>query len=609
MLIDEALPEYDVNLVRSVSVDADARTTFDAIEDAEIGEDAILRGIGWLRRLPERALAYFEDTPPEPEDPSFRTIGELFDREGLVRLGRERPRELLVGAVGRFWDPTDLGLQSFEPEAFEGIDEPGMAKGVVDITVHPRGDERCLLVLEARARGLDEESRQALTRYGSFVKPAAALVARRALEVVKARAEAGPDAEPQQRQVPEPTPAQVAAATGQLPTLDDVDVEGRRVLLRLDADDTVGASKGPALRPAADTVRTLLNRDAGVVVLAHRQARDGSVPDLEPVADDLAELLDHDVTYTPHIGDDPAQGAAAKVRPGEILLLGNVLAADGETDDADPEVHAQRPWVQGLAQAVDLYVNDAFPVAHERRASLVGFPELLPSVAGPNLVREIDAVERFSRLDEPRVLALGGDELSASLDVVAHQLTADDADQVLAGGLLGLLFLEADGFDTGEGTRSVIEDHGGRQLLRRARTVLDDHREAIRLPSDVGVERSGERLDVPVDGLPARGRIKDVGPDTTNEFADRIRGAEAALVHGPMGVTEQPPFDRGTHGLLAGAADARGYTVVAGGTTLAALATEHVDGDGFDHTSQASASLLACLAGDRLPAVEVLYPS
>lgn len=107
MLVDDLLSDSDVHLVRSVLVDTDAETAFEAIEEPSIREDPLLRGVAWIRSLPTRALSFFEGAPPDPQESAWDTIGDLFDANGGLRLGEDPGRELVLGALGKFWDPRE----------------------------------------------------------------------------------------------------------------------------------------------------------------------------------------------------------------------------------------------------------------------------------------------------------------------------------------------------------------------------------------------------------------------------------------------------------------------------------------------------------------------
>jgi len=602
MLNDRFLPDDDVRLVRSVAVDAPADEVYEAIRPAQIGDDQLLAAATWLRELPQMALSFLQSGDREPIAPDT-TVGDLLDHPACVPLAEDAGREIVVGAVGRFWNPLEL-VEGLTPEEFRA-DMGSGAKGVVSLSIHERHGDNGLLVLEARARGLNETGRQRLTRWTGFVKPVLGLLARRVLDVIRTDAEDGRSA-----RVPTPTPTEVEAASGLLATIDDAELTDRRVLLRVDVNEPVedGRIVGrDRLQAAADTIQTLLDRGAGVVVLAH-QGRPGREDflDLGQHAAILDETLAVPVDHVEAIDDDRAREAAGSVAPGEVLLLGNVRRAEGEMSDISPGGHARRDWVQALASRVDVFVNEAFSACHRSHASLVGFPELLPALAGPGLLAELEALERVGRQDEPRVAVLGGAKPGASLDAMAYQLARDRVDEVLVGGLLAASFLEADGVNTGQGTRALLEEHGYREHGRQARSLLDTYGDRIRLPTDVAVHRNGDRFEVPVDELPARGRIRDIGKDTADSFADHANDAGTLLVHGPMGVYEETPYDRGTHRVFSAAGKAEAYSVIGGGHTVQAMTQLGVPRERFDHVSLAGGALLSALAGEDLPAVEAL---
>lgn len=610
MLSHDYLPEDDVRLVRSVTVDASPEATYQAIAPATIGDDQLLAVTTWLSELPERALSFFQRQEADTL-PAETTIGDLIERHDVVPLAQAPGRELLVGALGRFWNPIEV-LEDVDPHRFRTYDEPGSARGVVSFSLHERHADHCLLVLEARAKATDASARQRLTRWARFVRPVVGLFARRVLDVIKAQAEAQADGGPAPA-LPDPTSAAIATASGAMVTLDDVDVTDRRVLLRVDVNEPVqeGLLTGRRrLQAAASTISTLLDEDAGVAVLAH-QGRPGreDFTDLAQHAEILAELVDHPIRHVEAVEDPEATRALQALQPGEGLVLGNVRGAEGEVEDVDPALHARRGWVKALAEHADLYVNDAFPACHRSHASIVGLPRLLPAVAGPRLVAELEVLDRVGEQAQPRVAVLGGAKPGKTLAAIAHQLARERVDEVLVGGLLAAAFLEADGVDTGQGTRAVLAEHGYREHARQASALLDTYRSRIQLPTDVAIHREGDRLELPVEELPAPGRILDIGPATANSFADRVTGAGTVLVHGPLGVYEDTPFGQGTRRVFAAASKGSGYAVIGGGHTVHAMSELGVDERGFDHVSLAGGALLASLAGEKLPGVEALRAS
>lgn len=589
MLADQHLPRYDAHDAQFAIVHAPAKATYRAIQETRLTDDRL------LDQLP-RLTSLLDTDPPEPE-----TLGQLIDALPIFRLDEEPPHELVLGAIANLRNPAKPLRTDIPQERFSTFHEPHHAKLTFSISAHPRGDDTTILSMETRARATRPQGRTQLAWTMRLTKPPRSLIANRILSAIRDHAEG---------KAPKQEPLDLDAATGQIPTLDDTDPNERFTLLRVDINSplTDGNIRNHArLRHAARTLQTLQEKDARIAVIAH-QGRPGSDDfiRLEEHAQILDEHTPAPVHYAPHIDDEEALEAFQNTAPGEATVLENVRFAEGETDDVTPQEHAQRGWVQRLAKQGELYVNDAFPVAHRPHASITAFPEHLPSVAGPLLARELDVLDGIEGKPEPRVMALGGAKIKTSLDVAAHQLSNGHLDKLLVGGLLGSLFLEADGIDTGQGTRSILEEQAAEELLPKARSTLEGNEERLVLPSDVAVREGEKRLEVPVSDLPANGSAMDIGSRTSNRFADEIAHAGTVLVHGPMGVYEEPMFSRGTAQVLAAAAKGEAYSVVGGGHTVGALEESGVDPDAFDHVSLAGGALLAHLAGNKLPGVEAL---
>jgi phosphoglycerate kinase len=245
-----------------------------------------------------------------------------------------------------------------------------------------------------------------------------------------------------------------------------------------------------------------------------------------------------------------------------------------------------------------LYVNDAFGVSHRAHASIVGVPKLLPSYAGLLLSEEVDTLSRLLE-DPPRpfVLVLGGAKLADKLGVVRSFL--DRADKILIGGGMCFTFLKARGFEVGKSL--VDEDH----LSEVAKLV---HSDKILLPSDVIAASSPDEQEgsiVPVDAIPGDQMGLDIGPDTAAAFAAEVTRAGSLFWNGPLGVFENPAFERGTRALAGAAAECEGYTVTGGGDTAAALAHFGLDGR-MDFMSTGGGASLEFLEGKTLPGIKAL---
>lgn len=397
-------------------------------------------------------------------------------------------------------------------------------------------------------------------------------------------------------------------------TLDDLEWNERRALARIDINTPIegGRIAGDArLRESSRTLQELIDRGAGVIVLAH-QGRPGK-PDftsLEQHAEVLGGVLGTEVAFVPHIDDDEALTAASKVSPGEVLVLDNVRRAKGETEQVPAEVHAERKWVRRLAGEAEAFVLDAFSAAHRSHASLVGFPLLLPSAVGPLMGAELDALSKVTSDDGgERVLVLGGAKVEDSLKVLNHHLEGGLVDTALVGGLVGELFLQARGHKLGPATEAVLEKNGATAFLSLAEALVEKYDAQVLGPIDVAADVGGEREDLFVEALPAAHKLLDIGPETAATFVKAIRAADTVVMNGPMGAYEQEPFAHGTREVLEACKASDAFTLLGGGHTVTALEHFGMTFDDFGHVSLAGGALITYLTGDPLPAVTALEES
>ena len=385
-------------------------------------------------------------------------------------------------------------------------------------------------------------------------------------------------------------------------SLDDLDVAGRRVLVRADlnvpiSDGAVGDDT--RVRAALPTLRALMERGARVIVVSHLgRPKGGPSPELSlaPVAARLGELLGQPVRLADAVVGPSVAVAVGALAPGEALLLENVRFEPGEEAN-DPAL------ARALASLADVYVNDAFGTAHRAHASTVGIAAHLPSCAGYLLRRESETLSAL--LDNPArpfVGILGGAKVSDKLAVAGNLLERLDA--LLLGGGMANTFLLAAGHAVGA---SLCEP----DLADEAAAILAKGRALgvpILLPTDVVVASSVAAESgqvVPVAEVPNDAMILDIGPATVAAFAERIAGAGTVFWNGPMGVAERPAFARGTLGVARAVAACDGFTVVGGGDSIAALAaTGLADAVGF--VSTGGGASLELLEGRSLPGIAAL---
>jgi len=397
-------------------------------------------------------------------------------------------------------------------------------------------------------------------------------------------------------------------------TLDDVDVSGKRVFVRVDINSPID----PATKRILDdsrirehteqTIKELVSKGAKVVVLAH-QGRKGD-PDftsLREHAEIMGRLLGKEVRFVDDIFGSKARAAIEALREGDVLLLENVRMWDGETKSASAEQHAKSELVQSLAPYVDVFVVDAFAAAHRAHASLVGFmPVAKHVVAGRVLERELRALARVrARPERPCVYVLGGAKAEDSAEISEAVLSQGIADYVLTGGLVANLFLAAKGYDLGEPNVKVLEEKGFLQLLPRFKDVLNRFSDRIVLPVDLAVDVGGKRREMGVEQLPTQHLIKDVGSRTLEEYEKLIAKARSLVMNGPMGVFEVEEFAIGTKRVFEAIAKSKAFSVIGGGHTIAAAAKFGYT-DKVSHVSTGGGALMEFLSKGTLPVIEEL---
>lgn len=398
----------------------------------------------------------------------------------------------------------------------------------------------------------------------------------------------------------------MSVAHAGLPGIDDLDVEGRRVIVRCDlnvplAGDSI--TDDLRIRAAVPTLQALLDRGALLAVCSHLDRPKGRVIEhlrLAPVGERLCQLLERDVTAVEDVvGEQAATACGSDVR---VVLLENLRFEPGEEDN-DPAFSDE------LASLGVAYVNDAFGASHRAHASIVGLPERLASAAGYLLQDEVDKLERLLRgAERPYVAVLGGAKVSDKLDVIGNLL--DRVDVICVGGAMAFTLLLAEGHQVG---RSLVEEDRVaevKQILQDARTkgiriLLPDDVVAAespdaRAPHDrVRLERIGDRMGV------------DIGPQSAARFAEAISAAKTVLWNGPMGIFEIDEYSEGTRAVATAIREATrsgAFTVAGGGDSAAALRKFGMI-DAVSHLSTGGGASLELLEGKELPGIAALRAS
>lgn len=390
-------------------------------------------------------------------------------------------------------------------------------------------------------------------------------------------------------------------------TLDDFDAGGQRVGLRLDINSPIdegGLVDDFRLRAHLETLNELTDEGAKVAILAHQgRPGDDSFHCLRPHADRLDDLIDADVSYVDSTFSSSACNHISTLGDGECVVLENTRFFSEEYMTFSADRAAKTYLVKKLAQELDAYVNDAFAASHRSQASLVGFPPVIASYAGRLVEEELDILGNIEKTRHPRAYFLAGAKVPDSLAVAESVLDTGLADVVLTAGLFGNFLLYADNTDLGDPSRAILEDFGVVGHLERAKTLLETYPEKIVTPIDFAIEHDGERVEIPIEELPADSPLFDVGETTIDEYTEILESVETVILNGPAGKVENSLFTRGTRGLYT-AATTTEYSIVGGGDTGAVL--RHLGINGFDHVSTGGGAAMRMLAGETLPAVEAL---
>ncbi|HEY8056124.1 MAG TPA: phosphoglycerate kinase [Terriglobales bacterium] len=371
------------------------------------------------------------------------------------------------------------------------------------------------------------------------------------------------------------------------------DLQGRLVLCRVDynipvdGEHVVDDTRIVATLP---TLHTLMHKQARIVLCSHLGRPKGK-PDarysLRPVAERLKELLDgHSVGFCPRTVGGEAEEMAARLEPGNLLLLENLRFQPGEEANDDG-------FARQLARLGEVYVNDAFGVAHRAHASTVGVVKYFPqAAAGLLMERELEYLGKILEAREhPFVVLLGGAKVSDKLPFLSH--LARRADRLLIGGGMAYTFLQAQGQPIGDSLVQLdqVEAVGKLLALKPGQFVL---------PVDHVLEDGAV-----VTTIPAHGKAMDIGPRTRELFARHIAPARILFWNGPMGVFERPPLDAGTLAVAQAVAACPGITVAGGGDSIAALNAAGLK-DKLSHISTGGGASLEFLSGDPLPGVAAL---
>lgn len=388
-------------------------------------------------------------------------------------------------------------------------------------------------------------------------------------------------------------------------TIRDIDVAGKKVLVRADFNVPLGGNNGfitddSRIQATLPTIKYLTERGARVILCSHLGRPKGKVVEklrLTIVARRLSQILGQKVIVANDGIGPEVDRAVAALEPGDVLLLENIrFHPQEEAND--------NGFAQTLARLADIYVNDAFGACHRSHASIVGITRYLPAVAGLLVEKEIKVLEGLlANPNHPFAELAGGAKVSDKIKALEN--TMDKVDCLLIGGGMAATFLKAKGYEVG---LSLVEndklDLAARLMQRAAEQKLP-----LILPVDVvaaaEVSAEAEYNVVAVEEIPPQWRIVDIGPKTIDSFSQELRRCQTIFWNGPMGVCEIAQFARGTQVIAKLLAGLKATTIIGGGST-AEIVTAMKLADKMTFVSTGGGASLRFLSGEKLPGVEAL---
>jgi len=389
-------------------------------------------------------------------------------------------------------------------------------------------------------------------------------------------------------------------------TVRDIDVVGKRVLLRVDLNvpfvpGTTIISDDSRIQAVMPTIRYLRKRGASIVLCSHLDRPKGKVVKemrLAPVANRLEALLGEPVIHVRDCVGPMVEEAAKELEPGQVLLLEN-LRFHPEEEKNDPE------FAKALASLAEVYVNDAFGVSHRTHVSIHAVTQYLPAVAGLQMERELKmlstALENPAR---PLGAVMGGAKVSDKIDVLKSMVRR--VNRLFIGGGMAATFFKAQGYEMGQ---SLVEPDSF-QLALEILCSAEGQGVTVLLPKDMVVAKAFAADATPetvaADQVPSDAYVMDIGPATIQAFSEGLRGCRTVLWNGPMGVFEWEAFSAGTRAVAEAIADLEGAITVVGGGSTAEAVEELGLTTGMNHVSMGGGASLEFMEGRELPGVVTL---
>jgi len=397
-------------------------------------------------------------------------------------------------------------------------------------------------------------------------------------------------------------------------TLDDYNFAGKTVLVRCDLNTPLDPKTGEFLEDRRiqshkETIQELSDKKARIVVMAHQgRAGESEFTTLEKHAQRMTQVYGIEVKYVDDIFGTYARNTIKNMRDGEVVLLENVRFYSEEELERPADVQATTYIVKKLAPLADAFVNDAFGTAHRSQPTTVGFTQVLPSLAGRVMEKEVRSLSAvLKNPKKPLVFVLGGAKVKDSINII-NKVLEGEVQYILTGGVLANIFLAAKDYRLGEPSIEFIRGKKVIDQIEVAKKILEKHEDKIILPVDLAIDEGGERVEIPVSELPQDYKIVDVGKETVKKYSDLICRAGTVFANGALGVYENKKFAYGTEEIIKAVAGCPGFSVIGGGDTVAAARDLNLE-DKITHVSTGGKASIDFLAGQKLAAIEALKAS
>jgi len=404
-----------------------------------------------------------------------------------------------------------------------------------------------------------------------------------------------------------------------IPIMDDVDLSRKKVLLRVDINVPIEPKSKEILnewriKRHALTVKELLDRNCSITIIAHQgRPGDEDFVSLEKHAKVLEKYISCSVNFIDDVLGEKAIKSIQAAKEGDVILLDNIRKVPEEMKKGKPEEHANTDLVKVLSKHFDYFIQDAFGAAHRPYPSIIGFPYVMPSMAGKIMVEEILSLNNVIQASGVKTLVVGGSKYPDVIKVIEKSLKSKLINNIITGGLVAELFLLAKGYNIGEeNVKVLIKKAKGEEkfksLLAKAQEILDKVEKTsdinLFLPVDFAIDKNGERVEVPINQV--SGIIKDIGSSTVEKYSKIILESDFVVMKGTMGVIENELFRFGTYKLVEAMIKSKAKVIIGGGHATFFGNMLEKGGKKDYYLSTGGGAMLLFIAGERLPALKAL---